>query len=237
MSWTVPKLWNSPVWIIGGGISLKAQCGLPITASENVVVSRINEVIGERLRGKRVIGLNKAFLLGDWIDVLYFGDVRFLDWFMSDLVKFKNIIATCACFSEKDRKEKLKNVRIKYIQRDVYPGVDTSRPRNLITWFGNTGASAIHLAVLLGATKIYLLGYDGTFNNQNIRDNNWHSPYPEGYARDKAGAEKTYSSYRNSFEKIARDLTKIGIDVINCTPNTAIEYFKLGNFDEEILKC
>ncbi len=51
--WPIPKIWNkSTVFIIGGGPSL-----LDIDLS--------------LLHDKRVIGVNQAYKLGNWIDILW----------------------------------------------------------------------------------------------------------------------------------------------------------------------
>ena len=54
--WTAPRIWDGgECFILGGGPSLAA-------------------VDVGQLRGRRVIAVNQAYKLGDWIDVLFFGD-------------------------------------------------------------------------------------------------------------------------------------------------------------------
>jgi len=58
--WRVPRLWpGGECFILGGGPSLK-------------------DVDMSRLKGHRVIAVNNAFKLADWIDVMFFGDPRWL---------------------------------------------------------------------------------------------------------------------------------------------------------------
>jgi hypothetical protein len=55
-AWRIPKMWKGQtVFIIGGGPSLN---GTPL------------HLIHEH----RVIGVNCAYMLGDWVDVCWFGD-------------------------------------------------------------------------------------------------------------------------------------------------------------------
>lgn len=54
--WKAPSMWDGgQCFILGGGPSLTVE-----------------QV--ESLRGRRVIAVNQAYKLGDWIDVLFFGD-------------------------------------------------------------------------------------------------------------------------------------------------------------------
>jgi hypothetical protein len=234
--WNIPKIWDSPVWIIGGGRSLKEQAGIESDIPDKHRFELVNRFLRPRLEDKRVIGLNRSLSLGDWIDIAYFGDTRFLDWYTQDIFNFKNLIISCAIFLN-NQMNNVKKAGIKQVTRSRYRGIDLTRPRNEIGWFGNTGASAIHLALLLGVTKIYLLGYDGFPNPKNIRDNNWWSPYPDGYAKSVEGAEKTYNGFRKSFDIVAKGLTKYNVECINLTPNTKIEAFPTGDLEEELEKC
>lgn len=55
-AFTPPKIWRGQtVFIIGGGPS-------------------INDTPLHLLHGRRVIGVNNAYLLGPWVDVCWFGD-------------------------------------------------------------------------------------------------------------------------------------------------------------------
>jgi len=54
--WTAPRIWDGgECFILGGGPSL-----------------RVEQV--SSLQGHRVIAVNQAYKLGNWIDVLFFGD-------------------------------------------------------------------------------------------------------------------------------------------------------------------
>ena len=71
---------------------------------------------------------------------------------------------------------------------------------NALGWNYNTGAVAINLALLLGAAKINLLGFDmqlGKAGNSNWHENILDKP-------DK----KVYSKFITGFNKVANDLKK-----------------------------
>ena len=86
----------------------------------------------------------------------------------------------------------------------------------------NSGAQAINLAYLLGATRIILLGYDmGATGNSH-----WFGSHP------KALRNGNYTNYVADFNRLADDLKREGVEVINCTRQTALTQFKraeIGN--------
>ena len=88
--------------------------------------------------------------------------------------------------------------------------------REIIHFNGNSGAQAINLAYLLGATRIILLGYDmGATGNTH-----WFGSHPKGMANGN------YSQYVANFNRLADDLKREGVEVINCTRKTALNQFK-----------
>jgi len=137
--WKTPPLWEGvPVVIIGGGPSILTQ---DLTAIHKF----------------RVIGTNDAYRLGDWIDVCFFGD---FGWYMCTkredglshreaLRSFGGLKITCA-------HQYIEDPGILYLDRKAR-GI---RQSPFIGWFKSTGAAAVNLAVILGASKIILVGFD-----------------------------------------------------------------------------
>jgi hypothetical protein len=82
MTWQVPLMWeDSDVWIIGGGPSVTKQFGIPDEVVQSVVKGtsppNVYSPYMSFLHDKHVIGINVAYLIGDWIDIVFFGDVGF----------------------------------------------------------------------------------------------------------------------------------------------------------------
>jgi len=88
--------------------------------------------------------------------------------------------------------------------------------REIIHFNGNSGAQAINLAYLMGATRIILLGYDMGATGQS----HWFGSHPKGLTNGN------YSGYVSNFTKLAADLAREGVEVINCTRQTALTQFK-----------
>ena len=88
--------------------------------------------------------------------------------------------------------------------------------RDMLHFNCNSGAQAINLAYLLGATRIILLGYDmGATGNTH-----WFGNHPEGLRNGN------YQNYVSNFTQLAADLAQEGVEVINCTRHTSLHQFK-----------
>lgn len=89
-----------------------------------------------------------------------------------------------------------------------------SGARDRITYGGNSGHQAIHLAYNLGASRILLLGYD--FGGQG----HWFGDHPQplfsGHNFDMWLTEMAY---------LAQALAGKGVEVINCSRESAITCF------------
>jgi hypothetical protein len=103
-------------------------------------------------------------------------------------------------------------------------GAGLSRDPGSIHTGKNSGYQAISLAVLFGATKIYLLGFD--FQRAGGRTH-WHGDHPRGL-----GNGGNYPSWVAAMNVLARDLQAAGIEVINCSRKSAIECFKKKTMEE-----
>ena len=195
MIWKVPKMWEGEtVFIIGGGPSL-------------------NDLDLSLIHDKRCIGVNNAYRLGDWVDICWFGDSRWLEWHQNrknlrdGWREFAGIRASSAA-RIKDHKD------IKYValsQGKPY-GIETDPYK--ICWNKTSGTSAINLAYHLGASKIVLLGFD-----MQIVDNkhNWHDEHI--VHGDKADP---YDRFMKCWKDLTTELKALGRDMVNCSVTSAI---------------
>lgn len=91
--------------------------------------------------------------------------------------------------------------------------------------FGNSGAGAIALAALFGATRIALLGYDLQRTGGKVH---WHGDHPAGL-----GNAGSMSKWPAQFGKLAATLR--GIEVINCSRETALTVFPCARLEEVLV--
>ena len=106
----------------------------------------------------------------------------------------------------------------------AYKGTDLKGlGRSLIHYNSNSGAQAINLAYLKGATRIILLGY----NMQNTGGkSHWFGDHPKELTNGQ------YHTYVERFTRLAADLAAEGVEVINCSRETALHQFKRATIDD-----
>lgn len=152
-TWTIPEIWDGgECFIIGGGSSL-------------------DHFPWGTLRDKKTIGCNNAFELGAEIcNYCIFGDWGFSEKFStrnnSRNITFRDygsLVITNA------RKLKGDN-QLKVVKRTENHSIADNTE---LGWYGNTGITAIELAIKFGARKIYLLGYDMSRSTKDMRVN-WY---------------------------------------------------------------
>lgn len=223
--WQVPKMWaGGECWIIGGGPSLAKTFGIP----DNVVelVSKGNRQPSElskymtAIHDKHVIGVNMAYKLGPWIDMMFFGDQSFYTRYGNErlIPSFPGLKVTC----HKWFNNPVYNGRgFKYVERDSRRLGLTDEPGKVV-WNGNSGAAAINLAMHTGAKRIILLGFD---LNDLSQSTHWHKLYGERNPR-------TYETHRSCFSHIAEDAKRFGIEIINANPDSAIDAFPKMSLSE-----
>jgi hypothetical protein len=220
MHWEPPELWpDGECWILGGGASMPRQFGISDDVINNVESSKDPiSVYTEHfspLHDKHVIGTNIAFMLGDWISVLYFCDTVFFRVYRKEIMKFPNLKVTCV--NHLGTKELPYSRNIKRMKRDNRPGL--SNASDTICWNYNSGAAAIDFAAHLGVRRILLLGFDMKPENNRTH---WHEGF-QNYG--KQTGEKSFERFLRTFPKIAQDAKKRGIEILNVNPDSAIEDF------------
>jgi hypothetical protein len=90
-----------------------------------------------------------------------------------------------------------------------------------IGWNGNTGAAAINLALIMGARRIYLLGFDmdSDADALNWYDGNERPPTPDMIQQWR---EKTESSKLPAFKHFEK--------IINLNPRSCLDCFEKADW-------
>lgn len=180
----------------------------------------------ERLRGEKVIAINKAFASCMFADVLYFMDFIHFYTNIEDgrfgpeyLEKWKTFpgIKVHADSRGRDLPD------VYWINLSSYQyGVSTSQKRGLYRG-SNCGYGALNLAVLMNANPIYLLGYD-------MKHNGKITHFHEGYSR--TAEDKALREFIGEFGAIRNDLRARRINVVNLNPRSALKWFSFQTIDE-----
>lgn len=152
--------------------------------------------IAESLNGMRVGAVGNAFELAPWADFIAASD---RDWW------------------EKHAQAK-ELPGEKYAMFNCGPGITRARvagiPRTC-----NSGVLALEVAKNMGATKIFLFGFD-------MHGSHFFGPYVNGLKNTDPGRRKIHLAEYRAWARSNAD-----IDVINCTPGSAIDCFPFGDID------
>lgn len=216
MIWNVPEMWaDQTVYIIGGGPS-------------------VLETPLHLIHDRPVIGVNDAFTLGPWVDITFFGDDGWWNRECLNVLRYPGLIVTCLpikIYTEMKRVKQVKRIK-------GHLGLHT-KTRDRVKWNENSGAASINLAILLGAAKVVLLGFDfRTDKKKGFREgHNWHKRHTSMPAQD---------IYKNKFflgfKNIARDLKKLNdsgewprkVEVLNATPESALGVFPKVSLEDTL---
>lgn len=87
----------------------------------------------------------------------------------------------------------------------------------------NSGYQAVNLAFLWGATRIILLGFD--CKPVGGKDH-WFGQHPRGMTQ-----VQPYEIWIKNFETLANDMKLQGVEVINCSPDTALTCFPTAGIE------
>ena len=231
MTWAVPKIWDGgECWIIGGGSSIPEQFGVPeelikkVLDKDDPTSPSVYSPYMSAIHDHHVIGINAAYLIGDWIDIIFFGDNRFFLAHREGLSKHPGLKVTCNAKSARYQ-------GVHHLGRCHQHPKGITGSRKHVSWNNNSGAAAISMAVHLGVRRIVLLGFDmqiGEFGQH------WHNVYRGMYPRRAHGKGKgaimvpkklPFDRHLRGFPMIARDAKRLGVKIVNASPDSAIEQF------------
>ncbi|MBS0330767.1 MAG: DUF115 domain-containing protein [Proteobacteria bacterium] len=94
---------------------------------------------------------------------------------------------------------------------------------------GNSGAGAINLAYHFGARRILLVGMDMKPGPNG--EKHWHPDHPKPLVQGQQ-----FEEWRKKMGVLAADLKTEGVEVINCTPGSALTCFPMGDLEQELVK-
>jgi hypothetical protein len=159
------------------------------------------------VRGKaRVIVVNTSYKMALWADVMYACDARLWKWHRG-APEFQGM--KFALTSESARWP-----GVHVLGKSGTDGLSTD-PKSIRTG-SNSGYQAINVAVLMGAAKIVLLGYDMQLGPKGRQY--WHADHPMKQI-------SPYAQFRRNFETLVKPLQDLGIEVINCSRDSALKCF------------
>lgn len=163
----------------------------------------------------RVIAINNTFRLAPWADLFFAADAPWWVRYYGELVGVPGL-KVCA----DPAGTKFDDVLQITAAGDEGFDPDTSKIRH----GGNGGYAAVHIAAHLGCARIMLCGFD-------MRGGHWHEPHK--YPLREHG-EGIFASWIRRFQTLAPELSARGIEVLNCTPNSALRCFPMANLTDAL---
>jgi len=234
--WKVPRIWDGgECFILAGGPSVPRQFGVPEETIQFVMsgasTPRLYSDYFKPLHSKHVIGVNNAYMIGTWMDFLFFGDNSWYLVHRYRLAEWPKIKVTCnPRFSE----SRSRYAGVKYLAKDSNHRHGISPRNGYVSWNSNSGAAAISLAAHLGVKRITLLGFDMCLDDGGI--SHWH-----GYHRDKMqGVDRKkakvkpppFTRHLKGFPAIAQNAKNMGIEILNASPISKIKEFRKVNIKD-----
>jgi hypothetical protein len=190
--WTVPRDWvGEDVAIFASGPSMDSS-------------------IADSLKGRlKAIAVNDQFRYAPWADILYAADFQW--WNHKDnadalLFKGDKVTASIATISNE----------VLFLNPGPVTGL-SYRPDTLATC-KNSGYQAMNLAVLKGATRLFLFGFD-----MRTVDGKHHNfgDHPMGLTQDVT----KFKEWIAFITKSAPEFKRAGVEVFNCTRGSALKCF------------
>lgn len=176
---------------------------------------------GAVLEGRRVITINDSYQLCPFAEFVYFCDTKWYRWH-EDKPAFRQHTGTKVRLEPYAGEQPLPEP-VKVLRNDTQAehsgetGGLCLEPDGLRTG-RNSGYQCINLAFHLGATRIVLLGYD--MKPGEGGQVHWFGNHPKP---TKATVFK--DAMLEHFPTLVDPLADAGVEIINCTPGSAIECF------------
>lgn len=178
-----------------------------------------------------VIAINDSYLLAPWADVLYAADSRWWDWHAAGIAKpLLNLTAG----QVRERYESfsgercsiqysganITDKRVHILRNKTFPdhGVGLSLDQGALVTGRNSGFQGINLASLAGAKRIILLGIDGKIADDGRSHFHGGHPSPTPFSL-------FFEQMRKTFSAAERAIKEAGVEVLNCSPGSAIDSF------------
>ncbi len=177
--------------------------------------------VAEQCRGQRVVAVNDAYRLLPFADVLYGGDREWWD-VHEGCPDYQGEKWTAHDPRHNDKTECSQRWGLRVIAGMDREGFSTDPAR--IHYGGNSGFQAINLALLFGARRICLVGFDmrTTPRRHFFGD---HPPELKNSAK--------YEYFIPAYNAAARIVPE-GLEILNCTPGSALRCFPSMDLEDAL---
>lgn len=194
----------------------EGQIAAIVASGPSLQQSEVNKLEGKA----RVIAVNDSWRFCPWADILYAADRAW--WQHHDYVKQFTGARWTQQQGHSAWRQEATDAGLTIVDSAHKAGI--SFDPSIIHTGLNSGYQALNIAVLLGATRILLLGIDCTILDGKTH---WFGDHPGRLKR-----QSPYDRFNKEFVLASADLEHTGIRVINCSERSALTCFKRGRIEE-----
>lgn len=176
----------------------------------------MSPLVAEQVKqaGIPAIVINTTYQLAPWADMLYAADAEWWEHPSNQIARtFSGLRVSCSVVN---------GVDVKLLRNTGQEGYDPD-PECVRTGM-NSGYQAVHIAMHARASKILLCGMD-------MRGGHWHGDHPQGLRNVPL---EHYARYAAKFEHLVKPAEELGIEIINCSPGSAITCFPFADLKDEL---
>lgn len=168
----------------------------------------------------RTIGINDAYRVVPYLDVVYACDPAWWEVHMDDKRGWIRDYAAESKWTQD--KACADRYGLSYVEGDGHPGL-YDKDRTRIHFGGNSGYQAINLAVHMGFSRMLLVGYDMRIVEQR---GHFFGDHPRPLAR-----QSNYNGFVRNFDSIQRVYRD---RIVNCTPGSALKAFQHADLEQTL---
>lgn len=198
-----------------------------IAGGWSLTTAQVNTAKKAWVEGRcKVFGVNNAYEIAPWIDGLYAADDRFWDLHI-EAIRDTNIPLLFSQSIESSKKYGLWNTPGK--GRSPHgPGISTDP--SYIRFGFNSGFQMFNIAVLMGFTKICLIGYDYCYEPETGKKH-WFGDHEHQELNRVADLRSWATCYRSTVDQLAG----LGVEVVQCsTPISPLDSFRFSTLGKEL---
>lgn len=212
--WRTTREWEGEICaVLGGGPSLTPAAAESVRGRCRVIAVNSSGIDTVDASGRRHAAV------APWADILYAADQKWWAENRAAAEVFAGVKATIARNGYPDFTPEILGVRV--LGWGGPSGFDDRVDFLRTGW--NSGYQAMHLAAHLGVRRVLLLGFD------------MHAKHGEHWHGDhhwRPGYESRYPLFIQSFEDGAPHFAERGVEILNCTPGSALTCFPMASVEE-----
>lgn len=188
----------------------------------------LTQEICDKVRSRRTIVINSSCSLAPWADILFFTDSGWFHLHRSIVEEWPGLVVTMSAAAKRELPGKVRRVRgwgDPTLPKGAFPVPGAPHIRQ----GRSSGHTAIGLAVALGASRVAMLGYD-------MRVVGGREHHHGDYLRQPRNLAIYADSFVPAFAGWNETARAVGVEILNCTPGSAISEFAFADLDE-VLSC